>query len=677
MAAKRAEAPWLSHAKEDISSTKEWKELVSEVFEAVRQQLTENHVSYFSDLTDSEKILFLDRASKLVRTSFRHSNLVARVSAILDQQINDGIMEELMNPSNKKPKTELVLDSASDACADLLKKWPDLRSKLLTCLNRPLPLKLRKVIWEMFLLNPKIRDEYLNRKLKSSKTNNNTNTIESSIEQRCEAFLASEQSFQGLSSQHSSIVIYVMKNCLTYKHSSLKESLADTDYLLILPFVKVLVQDISIHGDSYHGDSLNSTVANFVGIFFTFMELRPTYMKDSGTKEFHAALKEIGDTMATILESQDHQLAASIVKSFAQGNNSASLASCLSSLMRSYLRSSFVGYLPMDVVCYIWDQHILSMKLQKLNCIPTFAVVLLILLKDKILMCHNEKDVEEVLLSGAKELKTRQFQNEIDERFMPSWKQQINDLQGSELPLVDPVATLGATQPWTWWFQERPATRQRPEDRQAAREAREMERLLLQKQRRKEEIQRQREEEQTLRDVFNKDKQTQVDKITSLEHELTQERQTRHLMEQEMSSEIRQLQEQLARFQAQKGQEHLAPSRHSLSAAKSASLPPTPVSSIAVPQSSQKDEVKNILKGLLSQAMYGVNHLIHGTAQENEAIQEVAKQVLKTTRQECEKAQLTLFGKELSDEDWINMTTEQRYDNKEILLNKLKELHRK
>lgn len=46
------------------------------------------------------------------------------------------------------------------------------------------------------------------------------------------------------------------------------------------------------------------------------------------------------------------------------------------------------------------------------------------------------------------------------------------------------ILALGATQPWTWWFQERPATRQRPEDRQAAREAREMERLLLQKQRR-------------------------------------------------------------------------------------------------------------------------------------------------------------------------------------------------
>ena len=283
MAASRtAEVSWLSNAKEDIANTEEWKELILELFEAVQQQLTENHVSYFSDLTDSEKTLFLDRASKLVRNSLRHNNLVATVSAILDQQINEGIMEELMNPSNKKPKTELVMDSACDACVDLLQKWPDLRSKLLTCLNRPLPSKLRKVIWEMFLVNPKIRDDYLDRKLKSSQNTNNT--IESSIEQRCEAFLASEQSFHGLSTDHKSLVIHFMKNSLTYKHSSLKEPLADTDYLLILPFLKVLVQDISIHGDGYHGDNLNSNVANFVGVFFTFLESRPTYMKESGTK---------------------------------------------------------------------------------------------------------------------------------------------------------------------------------------------------------------------------------------------------------------------------------------------------------------------------------------------------------------------------------------------------------
>lgn len=68
--------------------------------------------------------------------------------------------------------------------------------------------------------------------------------------------------------------------------------------------------------------------------------------------------------------------------------------------------------------------------------------------------------------------------------------------------------------------------------------------------------------------------------------------------------------------------------------------------------------------------------MIHGTAQENESLQEEAEKALKTTREEYKKAQRTLFGKELTDEDWLVMTTEQRLENKERLLDKLKELHR-
>jgi hypothetical protein len=273
---------WLTHAKEDLSNTDEWKDLLSELFEAVQQQLTENHVSYFSDLTDSEKILFLDRASKLVRTSLRHGNLVARVSSILDQQINEDIIEELMSPSNTKSKTELVLDSACDACSNLLQKWPDMRNKLLSCLNRSLPPKLRKVIWEMFLADPKIRDKYLKRQKNDSKSNNIS--LENAIAQRCEAFLASEPSLQELSNQHMSVIVNVMKNCLIYKHLCYAEPLGDTDYLLIIPFLKVVVQETSIYSDGCHSDSLDNTVAHFIEVFFTFMELRPTYMKDAGTK---------------------------------------------------------------------------------------------------------------------------------------------------------------------------------------------------------------------------------------------------------------------------------------------------------------------------------------------------------------------------------------------------------
>lgn len=270
-------SPWLTQAKEDLSQTTEWKDLTSELFEAVQQQLTENHVSYFSDLSESEKILFLDRAAKLVKGSSRHNNLVATASAKLDQHLNEIIMDKLMDPLNSKTKTELVLESACDACSVLLQKWPDMRTKLFSCFNRPLTPKLRRLIWKMLLANPKLRDEYMKGQFKASKAQENA------IGHGCQAFLSSESWFANLSKQNLDIITIVMKKSLVYKQFSNKEPLGDTDYLLIIPFLKVVAEDY-FHGDGSHSDNVEEMCADLLEMFCTFLDNRHVYMKDSGTK---------------------------------------------------------------------------------------------------------------------------------------------------------------------------------------------------------------------------------------------------------------------------------------------------------------------------------------------------------------------------------------------------------
>jgi len=102
----------------------------------------------------------------------------------------------------------------------------------------------------------------------------------------------------------------------------------------------------------------------------------------------------------------------------------------------------FVGFLSLDVVCYIWDQYILSMKLTSFHCIATFSAAMLMLLRDQILRCRNAKEVEEVLLLKSKTLSIRDFQQVIDRYFMDDWQKQVTEeVHGSELPLVDPVAS--------------------------------------------------------------------------------------------------------------------------------------------------------------------------------------------------------------------------------------------
>lgn len=267
---------WLLLSKEDIVKSSEWNDLTSELFDAVQQQLTESHVSYFSDLTDSEKIMFLDRAAKLVCDGSSYQKLVGVVSGVLDRNLNEEVTQTLIDPSNTHTKAELFLQGASKAAINLLRRWPDLRSKLFACLNRPLPTELRKAVWKMFLANPVVRKEYLEKV-----SRNKRDTIsphDAAIAQKCEAFLSSETGFHEISTHPA--LLSIMKTSLSYRHVNLKgtSTIVDTDYLLALPFLKVMA------ADSIAKEVDNEEIADFIEVYFTFMESRPPLMKDSSSK---------------------------------------------------------------------------------------------------------------------------------------------------------------------------------------------------------------------------------------------------------------------------------------------------------------------------------------------------------------------------------------------------------
>lgn len=267
---------WLLLSKEDIIKSSEWKDLTSDLFDAVQQQLMENHVSYFSDLTDSEKIMFLDRAAKLVRDGSTYKNLVERVSGVLDRNLNEEVTKTLINPSNKYTKTQLLLEGASNTSTKLLQRWPDLKTKLYSCFNRPLPKSLRKAVWKICLANPLARQDYLE---KVSRAKRDTDSVQdAAIGQKCQAFLSSESTFSEIASHPA--VIDVMKSVLSYRQVVTKNasSIVDTDYLLVLPFLKVLISD----KNGYQVDS--EEIASFAEVYFSFMDSRPPLMKDSRSK---------------------------------------------------------------------------------------------------------------------------------------------------------------------------------------------------------------------------------------------------------------------------------------------------------------------------------------------------------------------------------------------------------
>ena len=67
----------------------------------------------------------------------------------------------------------------------------------------------------------------------------------------------------------------------------------------------------------------------------------------------------------------------------------AQLAESVAALMRSHVRCMFVGFLSLDVVCYVWDQYIVSLKRPAFHCIATFSAALLMLLSKQLMSCRN------------------------------------------------------------------------------------------------------------------------------------------------------------------------------------------------------------------------------------------------------------------------------------------------
>ena len=52
-------------------------------------------------------------------------------------------------------RTDLVIETAEDGAVSLLKKWPDMKSKLHVCFNQPLPDPIRQLAWHLYLNDPR------------------------------------------------------------------------------------------------------------------------------------------------------------------------------------------------------------------------------------------------------------------------------------------------------------------------------------------------------------------------------------------------------------------------------------------------------------------------------------------------------------------------------------------
>ena len=80
-------------------------------------------------------------------------DLYSKASIVLDQHLNNEVARQLMEEFPINTKSDLILDCAQDGAVAMLKKWPDMKSKLRISFNQALPTRLRQLAWKLFLDN--------------------------------------------------------------------------------------------------------------------------------------------------------------------------------------------------------------------------------------------------------------------------------------------------------------------------------------------------------------------------------------------------------------------------------------------------------------------------------------------------------------------------------------------
>lgn len=260
---------WLLETKEKIAESEEWRDLSSELFTAVQQQLKEHNVLFYTDLTDEEKAVVMDRASALVQNGDKYKALNRRVSSVLDKQLN--VHSSVRKDNETKTKTEKLLESAAEGSAALLHRWPDQKSRVRICFNREFPVVLRLRVWRLGLSCRRYATEYLDNVKRNRMQTVSARDLE--IGQKCEAVLKSSDSQRYGEMSENPRFVTAMKTVLSWYHMwKGGGELSEADYMLSIPLVSAVLGALRCDEDDAVDDEVICVV---IEMYLSLLEKRP------------------------------------------------------------------------------------------------------------------------------------------------------------------------------------------------------------------------------------------------------------------------------------------------------------------------------------------------------------------------------------------------------------------
>ncbi|CAF3747468.1 unnamed protein product [Rotaria sp. Silwood1] len=231
---------WLVDSRENVLKTQEWHNLTTNIYDAVDQHLAQSHVQYFTDLSDAEKSLVLERAARSLKGTVNgaptpYDNLNKRVSDLLDKGVNNDVSRSLLKDDPLETKTDIILNKVCEGIVGLLRKWPDQKYKLHAFLNQSLPQPIRFVGWNLYLSNANHRQKFIN-----DLANNPRNVLspmDADIQRNCDSLVRTLPLAPDMMDSKGNMS--AMKAILSYFHSLLsnKRDLADSEYYYVIPIV--------------------------------------------------------------------------------------------------------------------------------------------------------------------------------------------------------------------------------------------------------------------------------------------------------------------------------------------------------------------------------------------------------------------------------------------------------
>jgi hypothetical protein len=190
--------------------------------------------------------------------------------------------------------------------------------------------------------------------------------------------------------------------------------LEDYEVLLVIPFVWVNLK--SFRGSSWEeieGSNLHHFI---VYMYIQFMKVRPWYIQDLSMPICHDMTTKLIGAVNNLLIAIDPELHSSLnssltsIVSSSVGNSPPQGDTFLKELrllIHPLLKCSFVGVVPLETVCMLMDQHLLSILFPSYDPLPYFLTSMLLVARRDLLRCRNTSQVNTALTQVLSRLTPR------------------------------------------------------------------------------------------------------------------------------------------------------------------------------------------------------------------------------------------------------------------------------